>query len=265
MIDGLIQTKRQDLIKHVDKIFAFIDFEFTCEDSNIGKKAGKSNREMLSKRELLSVGLLLCRLVKDKDNYLRLIPVDEYESVMCPVVDPNLSEFCTELTGITTEQAIQATATDIVLARAKTKLERNNVIRLINWGKVDKHILGNSLYHLYSHSKDTTGAVYIHQYIYNIEKEILRMYDVNSENTSLGLRKLFKLSRCSFKYGDMVINSENIDDTKTHSALFDCMITAYVTEKYLNDLKTFRKAVKTCVNDVQTQRRALFRNKKVSN
>lgn len=256
MIDGLVETKRTELLEHINENFAFIDFEFTCQEENNGKLAERS------KRELLSVGLLIVRLEKEENDVFRFNIIDQYEQIMKPLVDPVLSKYCTDLTGITTEQAKSAMHTDAVLLAVKRILQKYNVVRLFNWGERDKQILGNALYHLYCHGKNREDAIYIHQYIYNVEKEIRSAYDPSIKKAEFGLKKIFRLSCCSVEWQEKTIDATNIDAIKVHSPVMDCIITAAVAEKYLNHDDTLKEAVKSCIGDIKRQRAELRQKEK---
>lgn len=251
MIDGLKETRRSELAGHLNENFAFIDFEFTCQEENNGKLAERS------KRELLSIGLLIVRLEKDKDGSLSFYEIDSYEALMKPLRDPVISEYCTNLTGITTEQVQKANDPDAVLAAAKSMLEKYNVVRLFNWGERDKQILGNALYHLYCYGKSREGAIYIHQYIYDIEKEIVASVDPDFKKAGLGLRKLFRLSEAVLEWHGVKLDAANIDEIKIHSPLMDCAIAVSMAEKYLNYDKKLTDAVKICIKDINQQRKEL--------
>lgn len=256
MIDGLKETTRSELLQHINENFAFIDFEFTCQEENNGKL------EERSKRELLAVGLLIVRLEKAKDGALEFKVTDQYEEIIKPLRNPAVSEYCTNLTGITTQQAMKAREPSVVLSAVKNVLQKYNVVRLFNWGERDKQILGNALYHLYCFGKGREGAIYIHQYIYDIEKEIVASIDPNIKKAGLGLKKVYRLSDSVMEWDGEKIGAENIDEIKVHSPLMDCALAAVVTEKYLNNDSKLAEAVRSCIKDINKQREELRRQGK---
>lgn len=244
MIDGLIKLTRKELLEHNCKNFAIIDFEFTCgSDGNEGKL-------LKSERELISVGLIIVNMQVSKieeDTKVDFRILRTYQSTIQPVVNKEITPFCTELTGITQESIDKAPSPVIVLNKVRDILQRYGVVRIFSWGSADKYALSNSMYRFYREGLDSSSLVYIHQYIRDLEKDI-RKDCSNGFKAALSIKRIFKDAKCSIKLGDdSILSYDNMDDYESHRALIDCYIALGIFKKYLEDLDGLKKDIKNYI------------------
>ncbi len=96
-----------------------LDFEATCWNDN--------SEKYKNQMEIIEFPSVLYEIDEEKKTFLF---VSEFSSYVKPTINPILTEFCTELTGITQEQVSQAETIDVVY---------NNHTKWLN-----EHVLPNS-------------------------------------------------------------------------------------------------------------------------
>jgi inhibitor of KinA sporulation pathway (predicted exonuclease) len=100
---------------------AVIDLECTC-DSN----------ENFSPHEIIEVGAVIGTLSQERFNVIAKLQI-----YVRPVINPTLTIFCTELTGITQRTVDSAINLEDALPLLSNWLQTNNVAAWASWGKFD--------------------------------------------------------------------------------------------------------------------------------
>jgi len=101
--------------------FAIVDLECTC-----------SNDENFGPHEIIEIGAVVGKLSLESFEIL-----NELQIYLRPTINPTLTNFCTDLTGITQDIVDAATTLDNALPVFQNWLQKNNVNAWGSWGKFD--------------------------------------------------------------------------------------------------------------------------------
>ena len=114
------QSPRQDAPNSFASV-AIIDLECTCDDDqNFGP------------HEIIEIGAVIGTLSQESFKV-----TSELQIYVKPVINPVLTNFCTELTGITQSTADAAITLENTLVALERWLQTNNVVAWASWGKFD--------------------------------------------------------------------------------------------------------------------------------
>lgn len=106
-----------------DALALVVDLEATCDSQ------GKMPREEM---EIIEIGAVLVRMATDEI-------IDEFQEFVRPVKNPQLTEFCRELTSISQDQVDAAPAFRDALARFQEWMFRDGRRpRFCSWGAYDR-------------------------------------------------------------------------------------------------------------------------------
>lgn len=170
---------------------AVIDFEMTCCDQNDIES------------EIIEFGVCIINLKSGQT-------IHEYSTLVRPVVNPVLTAFCEELTGITNEDINrEGVSFEAALTEFQSKLEQHRVKSFIQWGCGDMHQL----------KKDHD--------LHNLNKSFVESLNV------VDLKKPFSQSfGCRYRIGlKKALNIAGIERTsKAHRALPDAIETAKLVQ-----------------------------------
>lgn len=100
---------------------ALIDLECTCNDDN-----------QFGPHEIIEVGAVIGTLSQESFKV-----ISELQIYVKPVINPALTNFCTELTGITQSTVDVAITLEEALPVLENWLQTNNVQTWVSWGKFD--------------------------------------------------------------------------------------------------------------------------------
>lgn len=107
---------------HEPKHLMVVDLEATCSRD---KSIARDNRE------IIEIGAVMVAVEKWQ-------PVEEFQSFVRPVIHPELTDFCTQLTGISQEDVASAPPFPEVLVRFHAWSQRFEPLVFGSWGNYDK-------------------------------------------------------------------------------------------------------------------------------
>ena len=100
---------------------AVIDLECTCDDN-----------EIFGPHEIIETGGVIGMLSQESFKV-----ISELQIYVKPVINPTLTNFCTELTGITQSTVDSAIILNDALPALESWLQTNNIAAWASWGKFD--------------------------------------------------------------------------------------------------------------------------------
>ncbi|MGE0786105.1 MAG: exonuclease domain-containing protein [Sandaracinaceae bacterium] len=107
----------------MDKPYLVVDLEATCDREGIP----------IRETEIIEIGAVLVDAVS-------LRPVDELQTFVRPLIHPQLSAFCTELTSIRQEDVVSAPTFPEAIERMRRWLAQRDVL-FSSWGEYDRNQL----------------------------------------------------------------------------------------------------------------------------
>ena len=140
----------------------FIDFEYTCFEHQ------KNTPQNVWQRELLSVGAVIC----EEDETYNCAVRDVFYSIIKPLETTELTRYCVELTGITTQQAMASSDGGRVLESLYSILKKHGCTKLYCWGNRDRQILGYQFYRYGRNAVNENGLRFIYDHLIDLEEQI---------------------------------------------------------------------------------------------
>ncbi len=116
--------------------YGFLDIEMTCDGHIDNGHFIDDGRMPFYKREIISVGFIVS---DDKYNIK-----DRYYSVVRPLINPILSEYCIQLTGLSQEQVDRGKKCNDAMGVIRKLCSKYSVKYIFTYGNADKDILSHT-------------------------------------------------------------------------------------------------------------------------
>lgn len=176
--------------------YCFIDFEFTCDGKIEKNRFIDDGRMKKSHREIISVGLVVC----DKKFNIK----KRYYSVIKPVENPILTEYCTKLTNITQNEINRGYDCNEVFGNIKKIIYKYSIEQIFSYGNMDKQCILYTIKWRKKHNYKCNNLYMVCNLIYDIRPLILNCVKGNLRR-SPGLKEI--ATKLNIEINDNIHNS----------------------------------------------------------
>lgn len=146
--------------------YGFIDFEMTCDGKIVDDRFIDDHRMPFTKREIISVGFIIC---DDKYNIK-----NRYESVVRPLINPELTEYCIRLTGLHQSQVNAGKKCNKAFGDVLELCNRYSVDKIFSYGTADKQVITINAKG-YKKINESVGNIYaVKSKLVDVEKTIVK-------------------------------------------------------------------------------------------
>ncbi len=132
--------------------YGFLDIEMTCDGHIDDGRFIDDGRMHFSKREVISVGFIV-----SDDKY---IIKNRYYSIVKPMINPVLSDYCKQLTGLSQDQVDNGKKCKNAIRDIRTLCNRYSVDYIFTYGNADKDVLNITCQKNRKKFKENVGDIY---------------------------------------------------------------------------------------------------------
>lgn len=162
--------------------YGLLDLETTCDGKQENGKLIDDGRMKCSKREIISVGFVVC----DDAYHIK----DSYSSLVKPIRNAIITDYCEKLTGITQEDVNHGKGCNDVFGDIREICERYSVDYIFAFGNVDKFVIIVSA-RWYKKKKEKSDDLFaIAEKILDVRPTILRGINCKDDRKTPGLCRI---------------------------------------------------------------------------
>lgn len=187
----------------------FLDIEMTCDGKIVDGKFIDDGRMKHSKREVISVGFVVCN---DKYNI-----INKFLSFVKPVRNAVITDYCSQLTGITQTDVDRGKKCNNAFRDIRQMCYRYAIDRIFTFGNADRTGIVSTARWNKKQKEDVSNLFAVSKRIVDIKPEILKRLNFGGKKINPGLSKITEML--------------DIKNDERHNALNDAIMLCEVCKK----------------------------------
>lgn len=171
--------------------YGFLDIEMTCDGKQENGKFIDDGRMKRSQREIISVGFVVCN---DEYNV-----ITNYSSFVKPVRNTVITEYCTNLTGITQSNADNGKKCNNAFRDIRKMCYKFSVNYIFTFGNADSFGIRSTVWRNKKQKEDVSNLCAVLKRIVDIEPIILKKQEFENYKKRPGLSKIADMLNVTIK------------------------------------------------------------------